>query len=121
MCTGKRQIQNASDSQINRKGCPFRPDVTIKLWSERASFISETASDRKPRRGKAPKGGNVNAPVNVNEIEPDEKVVEMERLRTFRNHDRNPLIWLLLFGIGGCMAGAAWYLRKKDENDKNQV
>ena len=27
-------------------------------------------------------------PVNVNEIEPDEKVVEieMERLRTFRNH-----------------------------------
>ena len=34
--------------------------------------------------------------------------------------DRNPLIWLLLFGIGGCMAGAAWYLRKKDEKDQNQ-
>jgi len=23
-------------------------------------------------------------------------------------------------GIGGCMAGAAWYLRKKDEKDQNQ-
>ena len=34
--------------------------------------------------------------------------------------DRNPLIWLLLLGIGGCMAGAAWYLRKKDEKDQNQ-
>ncbi|MBQ7372072.1 MAG: peptidase, partial [Blautia sp.] len=34
--------------------------------------------------------------------------------------DRNPLLWLLLFGIGGCMAGAAWYLRKKDEKDQNQ-
>lgn len=34
--------------------------------------------------------------------------------------DRNPLIWLLLFGMGGCMAGAAWYLRKKDEKDQNQ-
>jgi len=34
--------------------------------------------------------------------------------------NRNPLIWLLLFGIGGCMAGAAWYLRKKDEKDQNQ-
>ena len=33
--------------------------------------------------------------------------------------DRNPLVWLL-FGINGCMAGAAWYLRKKDENDQNQ-
>ena len=34
--------------------------------------------------------------------------------------DRNPLIWLLLLGIGGCVAGAAWYLRKKDEKDQNQ-
>ena len=34
--------------------------------------------------------------------------------------DRNPLIWLLLLGIGGCMAGAAWYLRKKDEKDQDQ-
>ncbi len=34
--------------------------------------------------------------------------------------DRNPLIWLLLFGIGGGLAGAAWYLRKKDEKDQNQ-
>ena len=34
--------------------------------------------------------------------------------------DRNPLIWLLLLGIGGCMAGAAWYLRKKDDKDQNQ-
>ena len=34
--------------------------------------------------------------------------------------DRNPLIWMLLLGIGGCMAGAAWYLRKKDEKDQNQ-
>ena len=34
--------------------------------------------------------------------------------------DRNPLIWMLLFGMGGCMAGAAWYLRKKDEKDQNQ-
>ena len=34
--------------------------------------------------------------------------------------DRNPLIWLLILGIGGCMAGAAWYLRKKDEKDQNQ-
>ena len=34
--------------------------------------------------------------------------------------DRNPLIWLMLLGIGGCVAGAAWYLRKKDEKDQNQ-
>jgi hypothetical protein len=34
--------------------------------------------------------------------------------------DRNPLIWLLLLGVGGCMAGAAWYLRKKDEKDQDQ-
>lgn len=34
--------------------------------------------------------------------------------------DWNPLIWLLFLGIGGCMAGAAWYLRKKDEKDQNQ-
>ena len=34
--------------------------------------------------------------------------------------DRKPLVWLLLFGIGGCMAGAAWYLRKKDNKDQNQ-
>ena len=31
--------------------------------------------------------------------------------------DRNPLIWLLLLGIGGCVTGVAWYLWKKDEND----
>jgi len=34
--------------------------------------------------------------------------------------DRSPLIWLLLVGIGGCMAGIAWYLRKKDDKDQNQ-
>ena len=34
--------------------------------------------------------------------------------------NRNPLIWLLLFGIGGCMAGIAWYLLKKDNKDQNQ-
>ena len=34
--------------------------------------------------------------------------------------DRNPLIWLLLLGLGGGLAGAAWYLRKKDEKDQNQ-
>ena len=34
--------------------------------------------------------------------------------------DRNPLIWLMLLGIGGCVAGAAWYLRKKDEKDQNK-
>ena len=34
--------------------------------------------------------------------------------------DRNPLIWLLLFGIGGCMAGIVWYLRKKDDKNQNQ-
>ena len=27
--------------------------------------------------------------------------------------------WVL--SIGGCMAGAAWYLQKKDEKDQNQV
>ena len=34
--------------------------------------------------------------------------------------DRNPLIWLLLLCIGGSIAGAAWYLRKKDGKDQNQ-
>lgn len=34
--------------------------------------------------------------------------------------DRNPLIWLLLLGLGGGLAGAVWYLRKKDEKDQNQ-
>ena len=34
--------------------------------------------------------------------------------------DRNPLIWLLLLGLGGGLAGAAWYLRKKDEKDQKQ-
>ena len=34
--------------------------------------------------------------------------------------DRNPLIWLLLLGLGGGLAGVAWYLRKKDEKDQNQ-
>ncbi len=34
--------------------------------------------------------------------------------------DRNPLIWLLLLALGGGLAGAAWYLRKKDEKDQNQ-
>ena len=34
--------------------------------------------------------------------------------------DRNPLIWLLLLGLGGGLAGTAWYLKKKDEKDQNQ-
>ena len=34
--------------------------------------------------------------------------------------DRKPLIWLLLLALGGGLAGAAWYLRKKDEKDQNQ-
>ena len=34
--------------------------------------------------------------------------------------NRNPLIWLLLLGLGGGLAGAAWYLRKKDEKDQNR-
>ena len=46
---------------------------------------------------------------------------EMETPTTPKTGDDwNPLIWLLLLGIGGCMAGAAWYLRKKDEKDQNQ-
>ena len=34
--------------------------------------------------------------------------------------DRSPLIWLLLLGLGGGMAGAAWFLRKKGKEDQNQ-
>ena len=34
--------------------------------------------------------------------------------------DRNPLIWLLLLGLGGGLAGAAWYLRKRETDDQNQ-
>jgi uncharacterized protein HemX len=34
--------------------------------------------------------------------------------------DRSPLIWLLLLGLGGGMAGAAWFLRKKGTEDQNQ-
>lgn len=34
--------------------------------------------------------------------------------------DRSPLIWLLLLGLGGGMAGAAWLLRKKGKEDQNQ-
>ena len=29
-------------------------------------------------------------------------------------------IWLLLLGLGGGLAGTAWYLKKKDEKDQNQ-
>ena len=45
------------------------------------------------------------------------------RLKEFSNEAtlrQCPYFWLLLLGIGGCMAGAAWYLRKKDEKDQNQ-
>ena len=34
--------------------------------------------------------------------------------------DRNPLIWLLLLGLGGGMAGSAWFLRKKGKEEQNQ-
>ena len=34
--------------------------------------------------------------------------------------DRSPLIWLLLLGLGGGMAGAAWFLWKKGKEDQNQ-
>ena len=34
--------------------------------------------------------------------------------------DRSPLIWLLLLGLGGGMAGAAWFLRKKGKEEQNQ-
>ena len=34
--------------------------------------------------------------------------------------DQNLLIWLLLLGIGGSLAGAAWYLRKKDKEEPSQ-
>ena len=33
--------------------------------------------------------------------------------------DRSPVIWLLL-GLGGGMAGAVWFLRKKGKEDQNQ-
>ena len=34
--------------------------------------------------------------------------------------DRNPLIWLLLLGLGGGMAGSVWFLRKKGKEEQNQ-
>ena len=36
-----------------------------------------------------------------------------EALTTQKTDDQNPLIWFLLFSIGGCLTGDGWYFGRK--------